>query len=384
MSERAPKRVLIVGAGLTGHTVAQQLRLHGYDGEIVGVGAEIHRPYDRPPLSKQYLAGTISRADLALESDGDADVEWMLGTSATELDLAGRAVVLDDGTRLSADEIVLATGARPRSLGAARTGVYSLGTIEDADALREALSPDAAVVIVGAGFLGLEIAATAISSGAAVTVVCADDGPLADRHGPLASAVIRALHERHGVRFVTGARVREVSVCDDRATGVVLDDGRHVPATAVVAGTGAAPAVEWLVGSGLDLAGGVQCDDEGRAAPGVWAIGDCAVWDGSGCGHWTLATQRARHVARLLAGAAPTAAEAVYVWSDQYDARLQFAGSLQGGEVAVIGAGGADTDDLFVSFERNGVDVAAFAVNQPRLMMRWRKTHRPPVAGAAA
>lgn len=377
-----PRRVLIVGAGLAGHTVGQQLRQAGFDGEIVGVGAELHRPYDRPPLSKQYLSGALTRADLALEADGDADIAWQLGAAAARLDLAERAVELDDGRRLIADEIVLATGARPRSLGGPQTGLYSLGTIEDADALRTALVPGAEVVIVGAGFLGLEIAATAIGAGAAVSVVCADEGPLADRHGPLASSVIRRLHERHGVRFVTGARVASVSVEGSRADGVVLDDGRRIGATAVIAGTGAAPAVEWLVGSGLDLAGGVQCDADGRAAPGVWAVGDCAVWAGETCGHWTLATQRARHVARLLAGVAPANAEAPYVWSDQYDARLQFAGGLRGDELAVIEAGSPDGDDLFAVFVREGAEVAAFAVNQPRLMMRWRKTHRPPAAAA--
>ncbi|WOF23451.1 FAD-dependent oxidoreductase [Microbacterium betulae] len=392
-------RVAIVGAGLAGYTVARTLRAAGHEGEIVVVGAEAHRPYDRPPLSKAYLSGELDAAGIALEGDEEIGVGWRLGVAAVGLDAGTRALALSDGSVLGADEIVLAVGASPRELPelpGAPSGApaHVLGTREHADALRAALVPGAEVVIAGAGFVGLEVAAAAIAAGAAsVTVVCADTSPLR-RFGAEASAAVRGLHERSGVRFVTGVRVVGVERSPDgRPVGVRLGDGRVAEGSVVVAGIGAVPSTGWLAGSGLALTPwrAVACDDRGRAAPGIHAAGDCAAWGEVSCGHWTLAREQASRAAEdiVAPGTAAASGEPPYVWSDQHGARVQFAGRLRGDETVSVAAGDvAAGDPLLVYRDSRGEEVAAFGIDQPRLMMRWRKTHRavaspsPQVAAA--
>lgn len=387
-SADAARRVVVVGAGLAGYTVARTLRAEGFAGEIVVLGAEAHRPYDRPPLSKQFLSGALGREELALgcEEDGDG-VQWLLGSAAVGLDAATRTVQLADGRSVTGDEIVLATGVKPRTIpgldGTAR-GVHTLSTIEDAEALRDELAQGRRVVVAGGGFVALEVAATAAHLNTQVTVVCGDDEPLASRFGSSVSGAVRALHEAHGVAFVTGARVAEVRHDGAATRGVRLTDGRELPADVVVAGIGAAPEVGWLEGSGLLIGPGVVCDADGRAAEGVWAVGDCADWAGVACGHWTLASQRAQHVARLLAGTEPSRAELPYLWSDQFGSRLQLAGAPRCDDEVVIETGSLEGGDVFLTYHRDGEQVGAFGMNQPRLMMRWRKTHRPAPAAATA
>ncbi|WP_159501456.1 NAD(P)/FAD-dependent oxidoreductase [Microbacterium sp. 18062] len=401
-------RIAIVGAGLVGYTVARVLRAEGYAGEIVVVGAERHRPYDRPPLSKAYLHGEVDDGGLSLEAPGEhLDVDWRLGSAAVGLDASTRTLALADGSALTADHIVLATGAAPRRLpdvampvtgrGIAplRPAAYVVGTIEDAADLRRALVPGTSVVVAGAGFVGLEVAATAAALGAAsVTVVCADESPLRSAYGAEASAAVRALHERAGVRFVTGTRVSGVRRDGSgEPHGVVLADGRELEASVVVAGVGAVPATGWLADSGLRLTarGAVACDERGVAAPGVRAAGDCASWRDEPCAHWTRAREQAELVARdiVAPGAAAPSDAPAYVWSDQHGVRLQFAGRLRGGETATVEAGGIDTGDVFLVYrDDTGTEVAALGMDQVRLMMRWRKTHpaplRPPGDAVAA
>ncbi|WP_278235930.1 FAD-dependent oxidoreductase [Isoptericola sp. AK164] len=370
--------VVVVGAGLAGWTVASTLRTEGYTGDVVVIGAEEHAPYDRPPLSKDFLAGRLHRGDLALSPpDGDDGVTWRLGRRAVALDVDARAVTLDDGTLVVGDHVVVATGAVARRLPGAVAGIHTVATLEDAEALRSAVGHGVRVVVAGAGFLGLEVAASLTTLGARVTVACADDGPLLRTIGPDASAAVQTLHASHGVRMVTGVRVLSAlaDATGSGTSGVLLDDGRELPADVVVAAAGADPAAGWLWGSGLTLDGGVVCDATGNAAPGVHAVGDCAVWAGERCSHWTRTVRQARRVAAVVAHRQPPEAdvEPDYVWSDQYDARLQMAGSLRGGETGEVRS--AD-GGLFVVFRSGDDEVAAFAMNQPRRLMRWRKTHR--------
>ncbi|KAB1656655.1 oxidoreductase [Pseudoclavibacter chungangensis] len=388
--------VAIVGGGLAGYTVARTLRDRGHTGRIVVIGSEHHRPYDRTPLSKGYLAGEQDHASLMFDADDDPlDAEWVLGRAAVGLDIGSRTLSLDDGTSLDADEIVIATGSTPVPLagpcGAASvSAAHVLGTIEHADGLRGALVPGATVVVAGGGFVGLEVAATALTLGAAaVTVITSDPEPLA-RFGPEASRAIRLLHERRGIRFVTGGRVARVE--EDAAgtpLGVRLTDDTLVPGTVVVAGIGSFPNTGWLDGSGLELSPrrAIVCDTSGRAAPGIRAAGDCAAWAGDPCAHWTLAQQQAQHIALdlLAPGHTPAHTEQPYLWSDQHGTRLQFAGRLRGDEIATLEAGSVEGGDpLLVYRDRLGAEVAVLGIGQARAITRWRKLNRLPplVAGS--
>ena len=286
VTARAPqggsvRSVAVVGASLAGLSAARALRRQGFDGELTIVGAEARRPYDRPPLSKEFLAGDICESDLALEGDDDnIDARWLLGVHATRLDTGGGAIALDDGTEVHADGVVVATGARARAWqGTERlAGVHVLRTIDDALALREDLRPGSRLVVIGAGFIGAEVASTATKLGLDVTVVELARTPLAASLGEELGAAVARLHAKHGTRLVCGAKVSGLTGAE-RVTGVEIADGRHLAADVVVVGVGAIPNIEWLNGSGLELANGVVCDGGGATSiPNVVAVGDCAAW----------------------------------------------------------------------------------------------------------
>ena len=332
------KSVAVIGASLAGLSAARALRDQGFDGELTIVGGEALRPYDRPPLSKEFLAGTVGEDDLALESDDeDLRATWLLGVHATALDAAAGVVALDDGTSIHADGVVVATGARARSWPGSEhlAGVHVLRTIDDALALRADLRPGARLVVIGAGFIGAEVASTATKLGLDVTVVEAAPAPLAGPLGERLGAAVARLHAEHGTRLLCGIGVAGLTG-GDRVTGVLLADGRSIPADVVVVGIGAVPNVEWLRDGPLELANGVVCDAGGATAiPNVVAVGDCAAWHEACLGrphrveHWTGALERpAIAVATLLAGGRHHGAPAKppYFWSDQYGCRIQFAG----------------------------------------------------------
>lgn len=378
--------VVIVGAGLAGYTVARTLRAEGFAGRLTMVGAEKHRPYDRPPLSKAFLSGQVDSSAISLESEEEClDIDWRLGVSAVNLDVPNRIVGLSDGSFLQATDIVIATGCSPRGLVDEQTNtaadVYVVGTLDHANALRAALVPGATVAVAGGGFVGLEVAATAMELGAAaVTVVSSDPGPL-HRFGPEASSAVQALHETRCVQFVVNQRVLHVQrSAAGKPSGLVVADGSVVEADVIVAGIGSEPSTSWLVGSGLLLTplGAVSCDGSGVAAPGIHAAGDCADWAGEACAHWTLAQEQAERVARniIAPGTAVPSGNPPYVWSDQCGSRLQFAGHLTGDESIELRAGSVETGDPMWVYLRAGIEVAAFGINQARQMMRWRKTHR--------
>jgi 3-phenylpropionate/trans-cinnamate dioxygenase ferredoxin reductase subunit len=255
------RRIVIVGGSLAGHRAAQALRGLGYDGELTVVGSESHRPYDRFPLSKAFLTRRTDRAGLALEG-GPADVVWRLGETATQLDLAGRQVILDDQTALRFDGLVVASGARPRDVVLVEgvRGAHVLRTVDDADEFRAVLeSRTRRVVVVGGGLIGAEVAATAVAVGHHTTLIDPSVLPTARAVGRSVAEHLQLQHRAAGVHVRCRTRVRGLDVRAGAITGVFLEDGSRLPADVVMMSTGTTPNVEWLQGSGLTLAGGLHC-----------------------------------------------------------------------------------------------------------------------------
>lgn len=375
----------MVGASLAGLSAARALRKRGYDGRLVVIGDEPHRPYDRPPLSKDFLAGAIGETDLALEAeDEDLQAEWLLGVRATGLDSAERAVRLADGRTVRADGVVIATGAVARTLPGTDglAGVHTLRTLDDARALRDQLALGGRLVVIGGGFIGAEVASTAYALGLDVTVVEAAPTPLAGPLGEVMAGVVSALHADHGVRLLCGVGVKGLSG-GNRVDAVLLEDGRSIPADTVVVGVGARPCVEWLEGSGVALGDGVTCGADGRTSlAGVVAVGDCASWYDPRAGvhrrveHWTGARERPdAAVAALLSwgAAAPGVPRPPYFWSDQYGVRIQFAGHAAGADSVTVEEGAPGDRDFLAVYRRAGDPVAVLAMGRQRLFTRWRK-----------
>ncbi|MGC9498939.1 NAD(P)/FAD-dependent oxidoreductase [Streptomyces sp. WG7] len=379
------RTVTVVGASLSGLYAARELRAQGFDGRLVVVGDEPHRPYDRPPLSKDFLTGRADEDRLALtdaEETAELNAEWLLGVRARGLDARGRTVLLDDGRTVSTDGVVVATGASARRLaGDGLDGVHTLRTLDDARALRAELTRGPRrVVVIGGGFIGAETASSCAALGHTVTVVEAAPLPLVPQLGAEMAAVCAALHRRSGVELVTGASVAALHGTT-AVTSVALADGRTLPADVVVVGIGATPNTAWLAGSSLALNDGVLCD-EGcvTSLPQVVAVGDVARVGGTRAEHWTSATQQPRAaVTNLLAGRTVESARTLpYFWSDQYGARLQFAGRRLEGDTARIAEGevsdGAPAEGGFlVRYERDGRTTAVLAVDRPRPFMRARR-----------
>ncbi|GGM05828.1 pyridine nucleotide-disulfide oxidoreductase [Nakamurella endophytica] len=385
MPPAPPRSVLVVGAGLAGHATAQALRRQGYDGRVTVLGDETERPYDRTPLTKEFLAGRVGTDDLRLEADGeDLDVDWHLGVHAVALDPARRVVSTGDGREWTADAVVLAAGARARRL-TGPAGLHTVRTVADSAALRGELVPGARLVVIGAGWVGAEVASTAAGLGLDVTVLEAAATPLAGPLGEEMGTVVAGLHARHGVTLRCGVPVAGVQGTD-RVTGVELADGTVVPADVVVAGIGAAPAVDWLVGSGLDLSAGVVCSAVGATdAPGVYAVGDCSAWFDPVLGrplrveHWTDARERPAVLARLLLeGRADPPPRPPYFWSDQYGVRVQFAGRRHGDETVTVEAGDPADASVLAVYRRHGEPVAVLGMNQTKLFTRLRRSLATP------
>ncbi|MFD3844150.1 NAD(P)/FAD-dependent oxidoreductase [Streptomyces sp. NPDC058642] len=379
------RTVAVVGASLAGLSAARSLRKQGYDGRLVVIGDELHRPYDRPPLSKEFLAGTLGETELSLEAgDEDLRAQWLLGVRAVGLDRTDRAVRLADGREVRADGIVIATGAAARTLPGSEglAGVHTLRTLDDARALRDELARGGRLVVIGGGFIGAEVASTAYALGLDVTVVEVAPTPLAAPLGETMGAVVSALHADHGVRLLCGVGVKGLSG-ESRVDAVLLEDGRSVPADIVVVGVGARPCVDWLAGSGVELDNGVKCGADGRTTlAGVVAVGDCANWYDPRAGfhrrveHWTGARERPdAAIATLLAGGAlePGVPRPPYFWSDQYGVKIQFVGHAAAADSVTVEAGTADDRDVLAVYRRAGDPVAVLGMNQPRLFTRWRK-----------
>ncbi|WP_326686545.1 MULTISPECIES: FAD-dependent oxidoreductase [unclassified Streptomyces] len=376
------RTITVIGASLAGLYAAMSLRSQGYDGRLVIVGEEHHRPYDRPPLSKEFLTGALTAERLALadaEEIGELDADWLLGTRAEGLDPPERTVLLSDGRRLSADGVVLATGAVPRTLpGEPLDGVHTLRTLDDAAALREELSRgQVRVVVIGAGFIGAEVASSCATLGHHVTVVEAAEQPLLPQLGDRMAAFCADLHTDHGVTLLTGTGVRGLhGDGQGRVAWVELADGRHLPADVVVVGIGVRPATGWLEGSGIPLDDGVVCDAGGMTSvPGVVAVGDVARSAGRRAEHWTSAMEQPAVAARnLLAGSTVETYTALpYFWSDQYGIRLQLAGHREPDDTVRLVEGAPEDRSFLAVYERDGVTTAVLAANRPRPFMRLRR-----------
>jgi NADPH-dependent 2,4-dienoyl-CoA reductase/sulfur reductase-like enzyme len=380
------KHVAVIGASLAGLSAARALRAQGFDGTLSIIGAETQRPYDRPPLSKEFLAGAVTVDDLALErADEDLSADWRLGVRAERLDAAAGEVYLSDGGRLSADGIVLATGASARRWPGPqpRTGVHVLRTLDDALALRAELVAGTRLVVIGAGFIGAEVASTAVALGAYVTVVEVAPTPLSGPLGVQMGALVAGLHSSHGVTLHCGIGVTAL-LGADRVTGVRLTDGRQVPADVVVIGVGATPNVGWLQDSSLDLTNGVHANAAGvTSIVTIVAVGDCSAWLQPHTGehrrieHWMAAQSRpAIAVKALLAGPShyePVRERAPYFWSDQYGVRIQFAGHCRVDDDVTIEIGAADEASFLAVYRRAGEPVAVLGVDQVREFTRWRR-----------
>lgn len=382
----SPGRIVVVGASLAGLRAVEELRRLGFAGTCTLVGAEPHLPYDRPPLSKGFLAGTTDVDGLALRRTDydDLALDLRLGVRAVGLDVAGRTVHLADGTAEPYDACIVATGATPRMLPnpSGLTGVHAVRTLDDALALRADLASAPRVVVVGAGFIGAETAATCRGLGLAVTMLEAAPSPMARGIGPRLGNTLGSLHRDHGVDLRLGVGVAGLEG-SGRVERVRLDDGTAVDADVVVVGIGVTPATDWLAGSGLALDDGVVCDATLAAAPGVVAAGDLARWPNGAFGgtvmrleHWTNATEMGvAAAARVLADdddAVPFST-VPFVWSDQYDVKVQIAGHVRGDDDIEIVDGSLEERRFVALFGRAGRCTGAVAFSRPRLLMQYRR-----------
>ena len=380
------RRIAIVGASLAGLRAAETLRARGFDGELALIGDEPHRPYDRPPLSKQLLQGSLEPDDTFFrKKDGyeALSLDMRLGLRATSIDLRRKRVSLADGTYAEYDRLIIATGARARMLSgiAPRPGLRVLRGLDDAVALRQELMNAARIAIVGAGFIGLEVAASCRARGLHVTMIEALPLPLFSILPRALCEMVAAMHRDQGVDLRTGVTVSDV-IGESRVAGLALSDGSRIPADVVVVGIGVIPNTEWLASSGLTLDNGIVCDGSSRAAPDVYAAGDVARVENRWYGdsprieHWTNAVEQGVHAAEnVLAGpgASTSFSSVPYFWSDQYDRKIQFVGLARGHDGMAIVEGSLDDRRLTALFRRGARLAACLAVNQPRSMIKYRK-----------
>lgn len=379
------RRVVVVGASLAGVRTAEALRRHGFDGTLVLVGAESHfPPFDRPPLSKEVLAGRWDPERGRLKVAPDLDAELVLGRRAVGVDIKAGLLGLEGGEEVGFDGLVVATGATPRLVGgdsAAMAGVHLLRTVDDCLTLRAELDRSPSVVVVGAGFIGSEVAATCRGRGLDVTIVEALPLPLVQALGPEMGEVMARLHRDHGTTLRLGVGVSRFAG-GERVEELVLSDGSRLAADVVVIGVGVAPETQWLARSGLSLDDGVVCDARCAAvgADRVVATGDVARWYHPLFGrhlrveHWTNAVEQADVAARrLVAGeeGTPDYRPTPYFWSDQYDAKIQFVG-VAGQQVQVI-EGDVAQRKFVAAFGQGGRTVGALCFSWPARLARYRR-----------
>jgi len=382
---RKLERIAVVGASLAGLRAAESLRRLGYGGALVLVGAEKHLPYDRPPLSKELLQGRweVDRIGLRRQPYEELELDLRLGVRATALDLAARELVLGDGVREPFDALVLATGASPRRLRGQPDlpGVHLLRTLDDALALRAALEARPRVLVVGAGFIGAEVAASCRARGLQVTLVEPLPVPLARGLGEAMGRVCAELHRDQGVDLRCGVGVSGFQG-HQRVERVTLSDGSSVEADLVVVGIGAAPETGWLEGSGLRLDDGVVCDGFCAAAPGVFAAGDVARWHNPLFGeemrveHWSNAAEQGSYVAERLAGTdlgAQPFAPVPFFWSDQYGVKIQFAGRMRPDDEVRLVAGSLAERKFTALYGRAGRLSGVLAWSRPRDLAKYRR-----------
>lgn len=377
------QNITIVGASLAGFRAAQTLRSQGYRGELVVVGAESHAPYDRPPLSKEILRGDWEAERIALQRAGDPALEctWRLDCAVEALDLEHRQLQLSNGDVLAFEGLVIATGARARRLPGQPQleGIFTLRTVDDALAIRAALQTGSPrVAVIGAGFIGAEVAASCRKMGLEVTMIEVAELPMGRVLPPALGEISAQLHRDQGVDLRLGIGIEGFSG-QDRVEGIRLANGDHIRADVVVVGVGAEPAVQWLEGSGLQLENGIIGDSKLFAAPDVVVAGDCARWRSKRSGglrrleHWTNAVDQGVAAAKnLLAGDAAQDYDPVpYVWSDQYHVKIQIVGEPSAAD-HVHFVHGDPADLRFVALlERDGRLSGAVGFRRPRFIMEY-------------
>ena len=383
------QRVVIVGASLAGLRAAQALRKRSFAGSITLIGEEPHAPYDRPPLSKQLLSGEWPAEKLFFhnrEKHDALELEQRVGVAARSLSVSTNEVELANGERVPYDGLIIATGARTRQLAAAKdlAGVYCLRTLDDALAIRAALEHKPRVVVVGAGFIGLEVAASCRKLGLAVTVVEPQTLPLLGPLGAAAARSVHELHRGHSVEFHLGRAVTAVQGTG-RVECLLLDDGSALDCDLLVVGIGVDPETRWLAGSGVALearGGGVICDSTlATNVPNIVAAGDVVRWPNAGNServsvpHWSNAVEQGQAAAtRLLEG--PSTAPFThmpYFWSDQYDRKLQSAGSVRGSDVFEVVQGSLEAASFVGLYSRDDRLTGVLSSNAPAAFLRARK-----------
>jgi 3-phenylpropionate/trans-cinnamate dioxygenase ferredoxin reductase subunit len=355
--------IVIAGGGLAGQRCAEALRRAGYEGRLRMLCGESRAPYDRPPLSKAVLAGPEAEDGLGLRPASwyvDRGVELLLGARAAVLDCARRVVTLDDGDAVGYEQLLIATGSRPRRLEllAGFANVHTLRTLEDARALRTALAEGGRLVVVGAGFIGQEVAAAAAKAGARTTIVEAAGAPLAAVLGPVVGTWFADLHRSEGVDVVLGASI-VAARGGRRVERLTLSDGREPACDHVLVGIGVDPDLGWLAGSGLDPAVvGIGANGH-TGAPGVFAAGDA-----TGGGHWESAVRQGAAAARAMLGLESPPAAAASFWSDLYDTRVHYLGHARGADATTLD-GDPARRDFSVTFSRRGAPIAVLLVGRP-------------------
>ena len=377
--------IVIVGGGLAASRTAEQLRKNGYTAPITVVSDEPHLPYDRPPLSKEMLQDAAKNlGDVLLkpaEFYSDNDIALSLGIAAESVDTAARTLTLTDGTVLDYDELVIATGLAPKRIPSFPDldGIRVLRSYDDAMALRAQAASANRAVVIGAGFIGCEVAASLRKLGVDVVLVEPQPAPLATVLGGQIGELVARLHRSEGVDVRTGVGVAGVRGDDSgqRVTAVELSDGTVLEADLVIVGIGSRPATDWLVGSGITLANGVVCDEAGRTSePHVWALGDVASWrDADGhqvrVEHWSNVADQVRVlVAALLGQDAPALVVVPYFWSDQYDVKIQCLGEPEATDVVHLVED--DGRKFLAYYERDGVLVGVVGGGMPGKVMKTR------------
>ncbi|MGH3542323.1 MAG: NAD(P)/FAD-dependent oxidoreductase [Mycobacterium sp.] len=373
------KGIVIVGGGLAATRTAEQLRRAGYTGPLVIVSDEVHLPYDRPPLSKEVLRSEIDDVTLKpREFYDEQDITLRLGSAATSLDTAAQTVTLDDGATLGYDELVIATGLVPRRIPAFPNldGVRVLRSFDESLALRRHASAAQRAVVVGAGFIGCEVAASLRGLGVDVVLVEPQPAPLASVLGAQIGGLVARLHRAEGVDVRAGVGVADVRG-DKHVDTVVLTDGTEVTADLVVVGIGSRPATDWLDGSGIEVDNGVICDAAGRtSAPNVWALGDVASWrDPRGhqarVEHWSNVAEQARVVVPTMLGRdTPSNVVVPYFWSDQYDIKIQCLGEPHADDTVHLVED--DGRRFLAYYERDGVVAGVVGGGMPGKVMKTR------------
>jgi NADPH-dependent 2,4-dienoyl-CoA reductase/sulfur reductase-like enzyme len=378
------RSIVVVGASLAGLRCVEALRTRGYDGKLTLIGEEPHKPYDRPPLSKQLLSGEWQSEKLFFRKEGydELGLDLRLGARASALDPRARHVLLADGSRVGYDAAVIATGAQARSLPnpLQLTGVHVLRTLDDALAIKAALATHPRVAVVGAGFIGLEVAASCRKLGLSVDVIEPMALPLAAALGERVGQSVARLHTDHGVRWHLQTQVTALEG-EGRVERLRLSNGETLEADLVVVGIGVVPATAWLEGSGVIVDQGVLCDATSATnVPDVFAIGDVARWPNGlfdetmRVEHWSNAVEQAGAVAtRLLAGEGKPYTPVPYFWSDQYDVKLQFAGRVRADDDFEVVQGSLDERTYVALYGRAGRLRGVLTSNRPQLLIRYRR-----------